>query len=230
MISLNKIALEIDKGLEILLREYYEYEFINTADYEIYDILKEEVILLIMDDSGKNTGLRLELLKKYNIKVLLLSSDFDIQVLRKYIRENLIFDFLKKKDYQLIEEIVDFVNTLGNVKNKFYIDTSSMKVLIEPDDILYVGYSKVVRKAVIKTTDQEYFTTRHLFEIEELLSEFAEFVRIERSNIVNINRISGINFKEEMLIFDNNEILQLSRRILKKLETFWINSEDVIKL
>lgn len=230
MISLNKIALEIDKGLEILLREYYEYEFINTVDYEIHDILKEEVILLIMDDSGKNTGLRLELLKKYNIKVLLLSSDFDIQILRKYIRENLIFDFLKKKDYQLIEEIVEFINTQGNVKNKFYIDTSSMKVLIEPDDILYVGYSKVVRKAVIKTTDQEYFTTRHLFEIEELLSEFSEFVRIERSNIVNINRISGINFKEEILIFDNNEILQLSRRILKKLEIFWINSIDVIKL
>ena len=230
MISLNKIALEIDKGLEILLREYYEYKFINTADYEIHDILKKEVILLIMDDSGKNIGQRLKLLKKYNIKVLLLSSDFDIQILRKYIRENLIFDFLKKKDYQLIEEIVDFINTQDDIKNKLYIDTSSIKVLVEPGDILYVSYSKVVRKAVIKTADQEYFTAKHLFEIEELLSKFSEFVRIERSNIVNINRISGINFKEEILIFDNNEILQLSRRILKKLEILWINSVDVIKL
>ena len=230
MISLNKIALEVDKGLEILLREYYEYEFINTADYEIHDILKEEISLLITDDSDKNAELRLKLLKKCNIKVLLLSSDFDIQILRKYIRENLIFDFLKKKDYQMIEEIIDFINTQNNIKNKLYIDTSSMKVLVEPDDILYISYSKVIRKAVIKTRNQEYFTTRHLFEIEGLLSDFSEFVRIERSNIVNINRISGINFKEEILIFDNNEILQLSRRILKKLEIFWLNSEDVIKL
>ena len=230
MISLNRIALEIERNLEILLREYYEYDFINTVNYEVHDILKEDITLLIMDDSDKNAGLRLKLLKKYNIKVLFLSSDFDIQILRKYIRENLIFDFLKKKDYQLIEEIMGFITTQNNAKNKLFIDTSSMKVLVEPHDILYISYSKVIRKSVIKTSDQEYFTARHLFEIEGLLSRFSEFVRIERSNIVNMNRISGINFKEEMLIFDNNEILQLSRRILKKLETFWINSEDVIKL
>ena len=87
---MNKIALEIGKGLEILLREYYEYEFINTENYEIYDILKEKVTLLIMDDSGENTESRLKLLKKYNVKVLLLSSDFDIQTLRKYIRGQII--------------------------------------------------------------------------------------------------------------------------------------------
>ena len=96
MISLNKIALEIGKGLEILLREYYEYEFINTENYEIYDILKEKVTLLIMDDSGENTESRLKLLKKYNVKVLLLSSDFDIQTLRKYIREKLS---INRRDY-----------------------------------------------------------------------------------------------------------------------------------
>ena len=67
MISLNKIALEVDKGLEILLREYYEYEFINTADYEIHDILKEEISLLITDDSDKNAELLLKILKKCNI-------------------------------------------------------------------------------------------------------------------------------------------------------------------
>ena len=105
-----------------------------------------------------------------------------------------------------------------------------MKVLIEPDDILYISYSKVIRKAVVKTVNQEYFTARHLFEIEKLLSKFSEFVRIERSNIVNINRISGINFKEEIVIFDNNETLQLSRRILKKLEIVWVNTINVIKL
>ena len=138
MISLNRIALEIDRNLEILLREYYEYDFINTVNYEVHDILKEDITLLIMDDSDKNAELRLKLLKKYNIKVLFLSSDFDIQILRKYIRENLIFDFLKKKDYQLIEEIMGFITTQNNAKNKLFIDTSSMKVLVEPHDILYI--------------------------------------------------------------------------------------------
>ena len=128
MISLNRIALEIERNLEILLREYYEYDFINTVNYEVHDILKEDITLLIMDDSDKNAELRLKLLKKYNIKVLFLSSDFDIQILRKYIRENLIFDFLKKKDYQLIEEIMGFITTQNNAKNKLFIDTSSMKV------------------------------------------------------------------------------------------------------
>ena len=74
---MSRIALEIDRNLEILLREYYEYDFINTANYEVHDISKEDITLLIMDDSDKNVGLRLKLLKKYNIKVLFLSSDFD---------------------------------------------------------------------------------------------------------------------------------------------------------
>ena len=230
MINLNRIAVEIDTSLEILLKEYYEYEFIDTKNYEAHDILKENVVLLIMDDSGEDTELRLRLLKKYNIKVLLLSSGFDIQSLRKCIREKLIVDFLKKKDYHLIDEIIDFVNNENDKKNKLYIDTSFIKVLIEPCDILYISYSKIIRKSAIKTTDQEYLSNKHLFEIEELLSGFPEFVRIERSNIVNMNKIKGINFKEEIIIFDNNETLQLSRRILKKLEIIWISGINAVKL
>lgn len=93
---MTKIAIETDRTLKILLREYFEYEFIETKNYEIDDILKEGISLLIIDDSIENIESRLKILKKYKIKVILLFLEPDIYILRKYIKENLIFDFLKK--------------------------------------------------------------------------------------------------------------------------------------
>ena len=41
---MTKIAIETDRTLKILLREYFEYEFIETKNYEIDDILKEGIV------------------------------------------------------------------------------------------------------------------------------------------------------------------------------------------
>ncbi|MCB8563430.1 LytTR family DNA-binding domain-containing protein [Fusobacterium ulcerans] len=227
---MTKIAIETDRTLKILLREYFEYEFIETKNYEIDDILKEGISLLIIDDSIENIESRLKILKKYKIKVILLFLEPDIYILRKYIKENLIFDFLKKSDYRLIEEIIDFINVKNSKKEKIYIDTNSVKLLVEPKEILYIGYSKIIRKSVIKIDEKEYLSNKSLSEIQALLFKFSEFIRIERSCIINLARIKEINLKEEILIFDNNEILQLSKKILKRVEMLWLNSNVIIKL
>ena len=227
---MTKIAIETDRTLKILLREYFEYEFIETKNYDIDDILKEGISLLIIDDSIENIESRLKILKKYKIKVILLFLEPDIYILRKYIKENLIFDFLKKSDYRLIEEIIDFINVKNSKKEKIYIDTNSVKLLVEPKEILYIGYSKIIRKSVIKIDEKEYLSNKSLSEIQALLFKFSEFIRIERSCIINLARIKEINLKEEILIFDNNEILQLSKKILKRVEMLWLNSNAIIKL
>ena len=49
-------------------------------------------------------------------------------------------------------------------------------------------------------------------QIEALLSSHREFQRIERSSIINMKRIKEINLKEELLIFDNGIIFQLSKK------------------
>ena len=227
---MTKIAIETDRTLKILLREYFVDEFIETKNYEIDDILKEGISLLIIDDSIENIESRLKILKKYKIKVILLFLEPDIYILRKYIKENLIFDFLKKSDYRLIEEIIDFINVKNSKKEKIYIDTNSVKLLVEPKEILYIGYSKIIRKSVIKIDEKEYLSNKSLSEIQALLFKFSEFIRIERSCIINLARIKEINLKEEILIFDNNEILQLSKKILKRVEMLWLNSNAIIKL
>lgn len=142
----------------------------------------------------------------------------------------MIFDFLKKSDYRLIEEIIDFINVKNSKKEKIYIDTNSVKLLVEPKEILYIGYSKIIRKSVIKIDEKEYLSNKSLSEIQALLFKFSEFIRIERSCIINLARIKEINLKEEILIFDNNEILQLSKKILKRVEMLWLNSNVIIKL
>ena len=115
-------------------------------------------------------------------------------------------------------------------KEKIYIDTNSVKLLVEPKEILYIGYSKIIRKSVIKIDEKEYLSNKSLSEIQALLFKFSEFIRIERSCIINLARIKEINLKEEILIFDNNEILQLSKKILKRVEMLWLNSNAIIKL
>lgn len=227
---MGKIALETEKNLEILLREYFEYDFIDTKNYDIQNILEENIRILIIDDSNKNLDIRLELCKKYNINVILLATVFDMLILRKYIKEKLISDFLKKKNYQLIDESIDSLNESKEKKTKIYIDDSFVKALINPNDILYISYLRHVRKSVIKIDGNEYLSKKNLIEIENLLSAYPEFIRIERSSIININHIKEINSKKEVLIFDNNESLQLSRKILKKLEIQYIENTGVIKL
>lgn len=231
MIQMIKIALEVENNLKILLEENFSYEFFDVKDLKIKEIVDKNIGIAIIDNSVIDLEDRLTQYKNYNIKVILLATVFDIFTLRKFVKEDLICDFLNKKDYTFIEEIIASLKEKSSKKSKIYVDDSFVKVLIYPMEILYIIYSRYIRKSVIKLGNgKEYYSKKNLMEIEVMLSSYPEFIRIERSSIININRIKEINIKKESIIFDSDDVLQLSKRILKNLEFKWFNEDDIIKL
>ena len=143
----------------------------------------------------------------------------------------MIFDFLKKIDYILIEEVVESMKKLKNRNVNICIDDSFIKCSIKPREILYISYSSNVRKSTIKLENGKiYLSKNNLIQIENLLSLYPEFQRIERSSIVNMKRIKEINIKEALLVFDNGLDFQLSKKILRNLEVKDLNLYNFIKL
>lgn len=228
-----KIALEIEKNMEILLREYFEYEFINTQEYTFEKINSENFDIAIIDYSIKDLELRLLEFKTYKIKVILLATIFDILTLRYLLNKQLIYDFLNKKDYTHIEEIVQNMTIKENIETEISlcINDNFNKTIVSLEEVLYISYSRYIRKSLIKLdNNKEVFSKKNLVEIENLLSLSSRFVRIDRSNIVNIKRIKTVNYKKELITFDTGESLQFSKKILKKIESILFKFKKIINL
>ena len=225
-----KIAFEVENTLQTLLKEYFEYDFIDTKDQDFSKIYSEHFDLAILDSNCKNLENRLWGYKAQDIKVILLATVFDIMLLRTLMHKKLIYDFLNKRDYIYIDEIIENISE-SEKDTQLFIEDSFIKTFVSVNDIVYITYSRYTRKsAVILYNGNEFFTKKNLIEIERILSSHPEFSRVERSSIVNLNRIWQINYKKEILIFDSGEILQLSKRTLKNVEDICIRNKKIIKL
>ena len=72
----------------------------------------------------------------------------------------MIFDFLKKIDYILIEEVVESMKKLKNRNVNICIDDSFIKCSIKPREILYISYSSNVRKSTIKLENGKIYLSK----------------------------------------------------------------------
>ena len=231
VMSMIRIALEVEETLQTLLKEYFDYEFVNTKDYNFPKIYSEHFDLAILDSIHENLESRLWEYKSKEVKVILLATVFDIMLLRDLLHKKLIYDFLNKRDYIYIDEILESITNVPERITELYIEDSFVKTFVSIDDIIYITYSRDTRKSCVKLYNgNEFFSKNNLVEIEGILSIYPEFARIERSNIVNLNRIKQINYKKESLVFDSDEVLQLSKRTLKNVEDICINNRKNIKL
>ena len=231
VMSMIRIALEVEETLQTLLKEYFDYEFVNTKDYNFPKIYSEHFDLAILDSIHENLESRLWEYKSKEVKVILLATVFDIMLLRDLLHKKLIYDFLNKRDYIYIDEILESITNVPERITELYIEDSFVKTFVSIDDIIYITYSRYTRKSCVKLYNgNEFFSKNNLVEIEGILSIYPEFARIERSNIVNLNRIKQINYKKESLVFDSDEVLQLSKRTLKNVEDICINNRKNIKL
>ena len=54
VMSMIRIALEVEETLQTLLKEYFDYEFVNTKDYNFPKIYSEHFDLAILDSIHEN--------------------------------------------------------------------------------------------------------------------------------------------------------------------------------
>ena len=111
-----------------------------------------------------------------------------------------------KKHIEAFEEKLD---AIGNDKH----------YLISPLEVLY--FESVDNRTFLYTETQVLEIKKRLYELEEILSD-KDFVRISKSQLVNINKIKLLkpelnrSITAEMI---NGEILFISRRYAKQIKT-----------
>ena len=88
--------------------------------------------------------------------------------------------------------------------------------MVKIDDI-YSVYAEGA-KVYLQTEEQEYETKRKLYELEELLAK--DFVRVNKSTLVHINKIVSIQQKlgAAQLLLDNEVTIHISRKYMKQLK------------
>lgn len=83
---------------------------------------------------------------------------------------------------------------------------------------IYSIYAEESR-VFLQTDEQEYESKRKLYELEELLSK--DFVRVNKSTLVNVHKISSIQMGKigtTQLLLENDVAIHVSRKYLKELK------------
>lgn len=115
------------------------------------------------------------------------------------------------------DEVMKLKNHIELFDNKLTARLEDKTYLINPTDALY--FESVDDRTFLYTADKVYEIRHRLYELEEILSD-RDFIRISKSQIVNINCIKSLmpelnrSLSATLL---NGEILTVSRRYVKPL-------------
>lgn len=99
------------------------------------------------------------------------------------------------------------------------VDENNRRHFIPPLDVLY--FESVDNRTFLYTETQVLEIRKRLYELEEFLSD-KDFVRISKSQLVNINKIKSLKPELNRSItaeVTNGEILCVSRRYTKQIKT-----------
>ena len=115
------------------------------------------------------------------------------------------------------EEVMKLKSHIELFENKLQARLDDKTFLINPADVLY--FESVDDHTFLYTADNVYEIKHRLYELENNLSD-RDFIRISKSQIVNINSIKSLAPELNRSItatLTNNEILTVSRRYVKPL-------------
>lgn len=115
------------------------------------------------------------------------------------------------------DEVMKLKNHIELFDNKLTARLDDKTFLINPTDTLY--FESVDDRTFLYTADKVYEIRHRLYELEEILSD-RDFIRISKSQIVNINCIKSLVPELNRSLsatLSNGEILTVSRRYVKPL-------------
>ena len=187
-----KIGTDIKENLLILLREVLDYEFIeykrNNVDFQIF----------IID---------------------IASEEADMKIKDIFLKGIQIIVVLGKHDIYEIEKSIDRLKNSQIKYTQFYLNDIYQKGILEFSEVTYINYCRVSRRVQFNILNKEIFTLKINFStVETSLIEFANFYKVERGTIVNINLIKYLDYKEEKILFKDLSELYISKIKLKEIE------------
>lgn len=117
-----------------------------------------------------------------------------------------------------ISNIIDLLKSTNKEKLKVYLDEELYFINESDIETVYSSDGKVF----IKANDKDYQSKMRLYELESILNK-KTFLRISKSEIININKVKSINTSligTIVITFFNGNKTYSSRRYISKIKEF----------
>ncbi len=201
-----------------LLKETTSLKIERTEILEIENA--EESVLITDNNIFAVSDIDFSLFKK----ILIFSDRIDTEFYKNNQNLKNRIEFHKRDEYIYFENFTS-VSEEGTVAAKEKIILSdSFKDLVTPlKDIEYFSYDRNLKKSFAIVKGKTYFLRKSLGEIEKAV-ENTNFIRVERSVILNIEQIKEIDYKEEYILTNSSEKIYLGKSILKKISENYFSS------
>ena len=203
----------------------------NDIDYKIYEFEKydksfEKLIktksrkIYILDIEMKDEISGIDIARKirkydWNSFIIIATSHYELtyQAVKARI---MMLDFISKFD-NCNKELTDSIEKaigLVNSNNVIKINSNGVTYVVYMDDILFVERDTIDRKCIIRTSTCKIPVSKNLNEMYEILNN--HFYQTHRSCIVNTANIVNVDWKNNIIYFDNNISIDLLSRSKKK--------------
>jgi two-component system, LytTR family, response regulator len=258
MKKINSIIIDDEPANRNVLASLLErhcpaIQVIGTAEsadegYQAINELKPDLVFLDIRMPVKSGFDLLKMFSEIDFKVIFVTS-YDQYAIQAF-EFNAIDYILKPIDYAKLiksvnkveksidqkshDSIIHFIHSIDEknqlVKN-ISVHQSDKVHVIDINDICYIQASRNYSE-IITDTNQKLLSTKTLSDYEELLNNHSNFLRINKSILVNINYIKEYTKGSSCLIMiKNNDVeLEVSRRKKSEIIQFLKNKVDKSKL
>lgn len=219
----DNIAVIDDINFFNLLEEY-DSRFIFFKDSEdeesfVKELEKFSVKVVLIGENSKNLNEKAKFISNMNIDVIVFGSGINLILMRELFKENRIENYFFKSEVELILECIK--NSMERVK---YAEKISLKIdlnsekIVKINDIVSIQYDRIKRRTIFSAGNKEYFLTKNLSEVEEYISNYKNFYRVDRSVIININAIDIILYSEECIIMKDGSRVYVSQSKIREVK------------
>lgn len=217
---METILLDVEKKLEIILKEMLKYNFITFTE----ETNREK--MLIIDDMAENYHGKIYRYSQRKIGIIVLISESNMKEMRNFILDKSIYKcFFKTEIYLLEKALEDFFNghrernIMLNGKKKFFLNIPYGRIILRFEEITHITYSSLTRKSEFYDIDKNIWAIRkNISEVEKEIIDGDIFFRLDRGTIINSQNVKMIDYGDEKIIFKNENFVYSSRAKLKKFE------------
>lgn len=208
----NKFLLEKNAQIinNLMFNNNINY-IINTYNCFNKDLEKEinsdnGFKIYILDiELGNYSGIDIvRLIRKNDWNSIVIISTAHDELFNRVFSDNLlIFAFISKfDDYEKnLKNCLTKALEIINIKKFLKFNINKNFYFVKFNEILYLKFDKSIRKTIIKTINNEYSINKPLNYFVDQLDD--NFFRINKSYIINLINVKEINYKNEIIVFNN---------------------------
>ena len=216
----NRVVKVIDK-IYMTNDEYYNINEFSKFNDDFSKLINDGVPKIYIldidvddDISGIDIARKIRNVDWQSIIIFITShNELGYEALKAQI---MLLDFISKYDdcENNLELTIKKAITNVNKRSTFNFSFDGISYIIHMDDILYIMKDTVDRKCIIKTTYNEIEVNKSLAYFGDKLSD--EFYMSHRSCYVNTSKIYKVDWKENIIYFDNGDFIDLLSRDKRK--------------